>query len=83
MDTSYKDPEELIEFLRTSKKAAYMWSDSEDLSIIADMYQIRIKVITTKGSNDKNPTTTWIYPHAELKKFAELRDVKLDDMVLI
>ena len=60
-----------------------MWSGSENLSIIADMYQIRIKVITTKGSDDKNPTTTWIYPHAELKKFAELRDVKLDDMVLI
>ena len=33
-----------------SEKAAYMWTDSEDL---ADMYQIRIKVITRKGRDDK------------------------------
>ena len=52
----YTDHEELIKYLKTSDDAAYMWSDSEDLSIIADMFQIKIKVITVKGPNDKKPT---------------------------
>ena len=39
----------LLEYLSTSDDASYLWSDSEDLSVIADMYQVKIKVITTKG----------------------------------
>ena len=79
----YEDPEELIDYLKTSSEAAYMWSDCEDLSIIADMYQINIKVITTKGPDDKNPTVAWIYPDSELKKFAELQNFKMNDMVML
>ena len=60
-----------------------MWCDSEDLSIIADMYQINIKIITTKGRNDKNPTVNWIYPEEKMKPFAVLKNVKLNDLVLL
>ena len=61
-----------------------MWSDNEDLVVIADMYQVKIKVITTKGSSDKNPTTSWIHPDEKLEKFAELsKKVDLNDMVLL
>ena len=42
---SYTDPAELIEYLKTSNEAKYMWCDSEDLAIITDMYQIKIKII--------------------------------------
>ena len=70
---SYEDPEELIKFLKTSEEAAYMWTDSEDLAIIADMYQMNIKVITTKGQSDKNPTVNLIVPDKALKQFAELK----------
>ena len=45
----FTNPKELIKFLKYSPKADYMWADSEDLSIISDMYQINIKVVTTKG----------------------------------
>ena len=31
---SFTNPEELIEFLKHSEEAAYMWTDSEDLSIL-------------------------------------------------
>ena len=65
-----------------SEEASYMWSDSEDLAIIADMYQIKIKVITSKGAGDKNPTENWILPAAELRQFAELKDVDLKDLIL-
>ena len=26
------------------------------------MYQVNIKIITTKGEADENPTVNWIYP---------------------
>ena len=59
-----------------------MWSDSEDFLIISDMYQINIKIITSKGPDDKKPRVSWIYPDLELKKFAELKNVQLNDLVL-
>ena len=73
-------PELLIEFLRTSDDAQYMWSDSEELAILADMYQMRIKIITT---NRKNPTINWIYPDKNLAEYAELKDVEISDMILL
>ena len=69
---SYTDPAELIEYLKTSNEAKYMWCDSEDLAIIADMYQIKIKIITTKGHIDKNPTVNWIVPDESMKEFAKM-----------
>ena len=44
---------------------------------------MKLKIITTKGHDDKNPTVNWIYPDTELGKFAELKDVKLNDMILL
>ena len=60
-----------------------MWTDSEDLGIIADMYQVKIKIITTKGEGDENPTVNWIVPDEEMKEYAELQNVDLGEMVLI
>ena len=80
---SYTDPVELLDFLTDSKEAAFMWTDSEDLAVIADMYQIQIKVITTKGVDDKHPTINWIYPEEILKEFAELQDVDISEIVLL
>ena len=45
----FSDPDKLIEFLIKSEKAAYMWTDSEDLAVLSDMYQIKIKIITSRG----------------------------------
>ena len=59
-----------------------MWSDSEDLAIIADMFQLKIKVITSKGEDDQKPTENWIFPDKEMKQFAELKDVELKNMIL-
>ena len=37
---SFTNPDELISFLTKSTDAELMWCDSEDLSVIADLYQI-------------------------------------------
>ena len=81
-EVQFTDPEKLIKFMKCSSDASFMWSDSEDLAIISDMYQIKIKVITTRGTDDKNPTINWIFPDSELKKFAEL-NVEINEMVLL
>ena len=76
----FTDPTELIKFLKNSHDAAFMWTDSEDLKVLADMYQVRIKVITTKGPDDKSVTVNWIYPDESMKEFSELKNVVLNDI---
>ena len=66
----------------SSEDAAFMWSDSEDLAVISDMFQLRIKIITSKGPLDKNPTVNWIYPDVNMKEHADLANVDLGEMVV-
>ena len=81
-EVQFTDPKKLLKFLKNSPKAAFMWSDSEDLAIIADMFQLKIKVLTTKGLDDMEPTVNYIYPEPSLKQYAEL-NVELNEMVLL
>ena len=46
------------------------------------MYQIKIKIITTKGEKDDKPTVNLIHPDQKMAKFAELRNVDLGEMVI-
>ena len=78
----FTDPDKPIEFLIKSEKAAYMWTDSEDLAVLSDMYQIKIKIITSRGEDDENPTVNLIHPDKAMEAFAELKDVDIDEMVL-
>ena len=79
----HTDPKKLLKYLSESEEAAFMWTDSEDLAIIADMYRVKIKIVTTKGLSDKNPTVNWILPEKDLEKEAKLQGVKIDDIILI
>ena len=59
-----------------------MWSDSEDLAIIADIYQMKIKIITLNRV-DNIPTVNWIHPDPDLKQYADLENVEIENMVLL
>ena len=80
---SFMDPEELFKYLVNADEADFMWTDCDDLIVVADMYQVKIKVITTKGENDRNPSVNWIIPDEEMKEFAELKNIEIDDIVLL
>ena len=80
---SFTEPSKLIQYLKHSEEADFMWSDSEDLSVLSDMYQVKIKTITTKGEEDTNPIVNWIFPDEELKEDAELKNVDIEEMVLL
>ena len=60
-----------------------MWSDSEDLAVVADMYQIKIKIITFNGPTDKHPIEHWIFPDETLKEHARIKDVDIGVLVLL
>ena len=82
-EVKYTDPLLLTKYLSSSEEAAFMWTDSEDLAVICDLYQVNIKVITTKGENDENPTVNHIAPDEGMKEFSELKGVKFEEMVLL
>ena len=81
--TNFSDPVKLKRFLKHSRKAAYMWTDSEDLAVISDLYQVEIKIITTTGPSDKNPTVNYIHPSLEMAEFSEHKNENLKEIVLL
>ena len=70
-------------FLQANPKATHLWADFEELLAVANLYQIDIKVITTKGPEDINPTVKTIKPAPELQEFAILPKGKVPNMILI
>ena len=46
------------------------------------MFQIKIKIITTKGSSDKNPRENWIFPDPMFKDFLSIDGLISENLVL-
>ena len=44
---------------------------------------MNIKIVTTKGNNDNNPTINWVGPDPELKDFKILPQGKVPEMVCV
>ena len=79
---SFTDPQELCRYLSKSEESMYMWTDSEDLAVLSDMYQIKIQIITNRGPN-KEPTINWIYPDTDMAKHASMTaKLKREDLIL-
>ena len=76
------EEEKFRQFLRT-KRAAFLWTDSEDLHVMANMYQMQIRVITTKGPQDSHPTVNMVGPDSELNNFKLLPEGAVSDMTLL
>ena len=76
------EEEKYRQFLRT-KRAALLWTDSVDLQVMANMYQMQIKIITTKGPEDSHPTVNMIGPDPELNNFKLIPEGKVSDMKLL
>ena len=79
----FKEPDEYFKFLKNDPDAALLWSDTEELLAIANLYQIEIRTISTKGPDDKNPTLNILTPHPELQEFCILPAGKVPNMTLL
>ena len=73
---------EFLDYLRTTE-ASYLWSDSEDLQVMANLYQMKINVISIKDDSDENPSVNFIGPDPELSGFRLLPAGKVPDMTLL
>ena len=78
-----ENADEYLYFLRNNPKAVYLWADSEELLAMANLYQIDLKIITSRGPDDANPTMNIISPAKELQEFSILPPGKVPDMTLI
>ena len=81
---SFKVGEEskFCEFLRT-ERAKLLWTDSEDLQVLANLYQMQIKIITTRGDQDQNPRVNFIGPDPDMKAYKMLPEGSVPEMTLI
>ena len=74
---------EFIEFISTNDGSAFLWTDSEEILAIANLYQINIKVITLRTKEDLDPVTSFIVPDPDIKEFAMLPPGIVPDMILL
>ena len=80
----FDNSEEYLQYLR-SNEAHLLWPDAEELIAIANLYQMDIRVITTKGPEDPEPTMATIGPDedVEIKEFAMLKPGVVPTMTLL
>ena len=75
---SFKEGE-IYSILKTDQ-ARLLWSDCEELQIIVNLYQVKIKAIKTDGDNDLHPVVLWIVPAEEIKKSKLIPEGQVPDM---
>ena len=75
--------EELFNFLLSSNEGAFMWRGQEDFCVVANTYQVRIKIITIRGYDDENPVVNIIEPNPEFAQFSELPAGTIPDMIVL
>ena len=79
----FTNGEEYVDFLRTNPDALFLWSDNEELLAIANLCQMDINIIKTKGPDDKNPLMFKIKADANLADYAIFPKGKLSDMTVV
>ena len=77
-----KSEKELFEFFENSNKGAFMWRDHEDFAAISNIYQVRIKIITFRNTQDLNPLISIVDPDPKFKLETESELGKIPDIIL-
>ena len=79
----FTNPKLLKDFLNKSDEAAYMWCDSEDLAVLADMYQVKFKIVKRFKDPSKKPLVFRIDPEVSMRQFAEIESGNIEEITLI
>ena len=80
----FQTAQEYLEFLQKNPKdTKFLWSDTEELIAIFNLYQIDINIIETKGINDENPTLNTIKADVKLEQFSILPKGKVPNMTVV
>ena len=80
----FETAQEYLDFLRRNPHdAKFLWSDTEELVAISNLYQIDINIIETKGINDQKPSMNTIKADAKLAIFSILPKGKVPNMTVV
>ena len=79
----FKTPDEYLTYICNNAESELLWTDTEEIHAIANLYQINIKIITIKGKDDPKPTIKKVGPNPELQEFSILPAGIVPDMTLL
>ena len=82
INVKFVDNDSPFDFLEVSSQAALLWSDSEDLFVLSNLFQLKIKVFTVFTEEKKSPTVNWIHPDITMVKEADMSVGQVPDMIL-
>ena len=73
----------LFDWLKNSKDSVFMWSDSEDLLVLCNMFQFKICVLTTFSGPSRLPSKHWIHPDPDMADKALMTPGQVPDIRLL
>ena len=78
---TFKDESEYLTFLTKNNKSGLLWMDHGDLQAVANMYQIKVHILTTNIASLEETKARWTHlvPDQRLKSFSRI-SMKLPDM---
>ena len=76
----FMDEEEYLNFLKNDPTSGWMWMDHIDLQVVANLYQMKIHILSTNISGLEEPKARWTYlvPDERLKEFKIVNGESLD-----
>ena len=78
----FHEEKDLLEYLKSSPDVSHLWADSQELQAMANIYQIQIKVLSVKVSDQDTPTVLHIGPDNDFKEGAKEPWGKIPNMTL-
>ena len=60
-----------------------MWRGHEDIMIICNTYQMKIKVITARGNDDDNPVVTDFEPNPDFAGDSDFSLGQVPEMIIL
>ena len=73
---------DLLKFLENGEEGAFMWRDHEDFAAISNIFQVRIKIITVRNTEDLHPTISIQDPDPNFKAETESTPGQIPEIIL-
>ena len=81
----FENEAEYLEFLSNDLRSKYLWVDHQDLQVVANIYQMKIHILTVGVEGMEEPKARWTHldPDRRLEAFKEIDSNLVGDMWLL
>ena len=82
---TFENEKEYLEFLKSDSRSGKLWADHEDLQVVANIYNIKIHILTIHIASKDGNISRWTHlvPDERIKSGQENRSAILGDMWLL